>query len=230
MTRSLITVLVVLGAWLALPGVASADSGSITDVHERSDGTVMATYTSTSTCAGEPDQPDDCGWWPHAVEGPANRPCYEYRSGDGRLTYVGGPGEDIWTGPNTEVTSDFFYPDWSPVRICLYLNYGSDNRVLVADTVYPGGELMPLPATVPMTIARAKSLVPKALRLQYGKRFSRSTLRRSCHRRSSERVRCRVSWRKKRFRYAGAITLWNDVAAPGGYLYEPSIRRKRMRR
>jgi len=224
-TRLGTTLTIMVGTCLALPGVAAADSGSITDVAKRSDGTITATYTSTSTCAGEPDRPTDCGWWPHAVEGPAHRPCYEYRGGDGRLTYVGGPGDDIWTGPNTETASDFFYPDWSPVRICLYINYGSDDRRLIAESVFPAPALPPGPGP-PMSIARAKSLVPRALKEQFKRRFSRATLTRSCRRRSSDKVRCRVAWRKRRFRYRGSITLWSDQAV--GYLYHPSIRRKRI--
>src|SRR4051812_749645 len=91
--KRIILVAVAVVAALVLPGTALADSGSITNVYQVSGpaypgdlGEVSATYSSTSTsCPGG----NYCGWWPHAVQGPASQGCYEYSEGDGRLTYVG---------------------------------------------------------------------------------------------------------------------------------------------
>ena len=230
--------LTVFMACLAVPGIAVADSGSITNVTDLGNGTVNATYTTVGDCAGDLD--GYCFWYPHAVQGPASLPCYQYVSGDGRLTYVGGapPPDYIWEGPATEVTTAYFYPTWSPVRLCLYINYSSNNRVLVAETVYPpttATSPTPPPPTIPvsnpvprMTVSEGKSYVPGVLSDEYGRKYNRRTLRRSCFRLTETRVRCAVSWRKGHFKYYGPVTMWNDPADPANsFLYRVNIKRKR---
>ena len=242
-----------LGALLAClmwPGTAWADSGSITNVTAVGS-QISATYTSTSTCAGEPERPSDCGWWPHAVQGPASSPCYEYQQGDGRLTYVGGNGNSIWIGPNIETTTESFYPDSNPVRICLYINYGSSRpRVLVAQYVYPPTTTAPAPTPtptppstdppdegtatyIPMGISEARRLVPDTLQSKYKSRFSRATLTRGCSRLSTRKVRCRVAWHKRPYKYSGTVTLWygdDDVADDyNTYTYQLSVKRTRIK-
>jgi hypothetical protein len=79
-----------------------------------------------------------------------------------------------------------------------------------------------------MTIAEGRSLVPDALRDRYGSRFARSTLTRACQRLSTTKVRCRVAWRKKPFRYRGTVTLWNDPDDAESFAYRTSIKRTRI--
>lgn len=236
--------LVAVVAALAFPGSAWADSGSITNVFQSASpaypgdlGQVSATYTSTSTsCPGG----GYCGWWPHGVQGPASQPCYEYSDGDGRLTYVG----ELQEG-GSQTATESFYPKWYPTRICLYINYGSEHpRVLVAEAVYGAAAPPPPPpspspppplpdsgaASPPMGVNEARSYLSGIVKKRFGKRFTRrrGRLQRSCYRLSSEKVRCRVGWNYKRYRYSGSITLWNDPEDSANYIYSVRIRRKRV--
>lgn len=199
-----------LAVVLALPATARANSGSITDVHPNGDGTVDATYSVTfDQC----DASGYCGFYAHAWEVPATQSCSE----DKRFfTYVS-TGTSETSGTITETAS--FSPTYNPTRICLYA-YGS-REYYIADYVYP-------PPVAPMTIAEARSNVPEVLRQKYKSRFARSTLTRACSRLSSKKVRCRVAWRKKPFRYSGTVTMWNDEDDPGSFVYASSIRRKRI--
>jgi hypothetical protein len=80
-----------------------------------------------------------------------------------------------------------------------------------------------------MSITEARGLVPRALRREYRRRFNRSTLTRACFRWTTEKVRCRASWRTRSHKYRGQITLWNDPADPAdAYIYRYSIRRQRL--
>jgi hypothetical protein len=233
-----------LATCLAMPGVASAYSGSITNVHPSLDGsTVYATYTTTfDRCSSS----GFCGWFPHAWEVPASSPCFVDMS---HFTYVG----NYQDTSGTQVGTDYFYPHYNPTRICLYVSGPDDVEYLIADYVYPGGGSTPLPAATPtptptptstqpatqptsyvaMTISEARSDVPVVLRKEYGSRFARSTLTRACLRASSRKVRCRVAWRKSPYKYSGAVTLWygdddaaNDYAT---FTYTRQIRRTRIK-
>ena len=223
---------------LVFPGMASADSGSITNVYPVGS-QLSATYTTTSTCAGEPERPTDCGWWPHAVQGPASQPCREYVVGDGRLTHVG----EFWIGPNAETTTDTFYPDHNPVRICLYVSYGSTHpRVLVAEYVYP-----PTPTTTPTTpttpVESEPAYVPMALiSEQAGPRAQRASRRvwrpiRPIH--ADSRMLApqlaegpRSAWPGPRPSVLGDGTVWyDDEDAADDYTtfsYQTSIKRQRI--
>lgn len=65
-----------------------------------------------------------------------------------------------------------------------------------------------------MTIAEAKSYIPGVLKKKFKSKFSRSTLTRACYRLSTEKVKCRVAWRKNGSKYGGSVTLWNDPDDP----------------
>jgi hypothetical protein len=209
---------------------AAAYSGSITNVHPSPDGfTVSATYTTTfDQC----DEDGFCGWYPHAWQVPASQAC---APGGEHFTYVG----DYHEGPATETATDDFFPDYEPARICLYVSAPDDSEILIAEYLYrpvgaaptPTGTPAPTAGIRPMTVKKARSLVPGALRERYGRRFSRSTLRRACHRLTSKKVRCRVSWRKGKYAYRGTITLRNDPDDPeNSFIYTTSVKRKRLRK
>ncbi len=206
-----------LAACLALPATAAANSGSITDVQPNGDGTVDATYSVTFDQCNASGY---CGFYSHAWEVPADQACSEDKR---YLTFVS-TGTSDTSGTVTETES--FSPNYNPTRICLYA-YGAaaggtgSQEYYIADSVYP-------PPVEPMTIAEARSNVPDVLREKYKSRFARSTLTRACSRLSSKKVRCRVGWRKKPYRYSGTVTMWNDESEPGSFLYRTSISRKRV--
>src|SRR4051812_6515128 len=76
--------LLALSASLFVPQVATANSGSITDVHPSLDGaTVYATYTTNFDVC---DTNGFCGWYPHAWQVPAAQTCFVDNS---HVTYVG---------------------------------------------------------------------------------------------------------------------------------------------
>jgi hypothetical protein len=212
--------LVVTVACLAAPAVASADSGTITNVTDAGGGWIQATYTINGTCAGASGS--TCSWWTHAVQVPADGPCRPWAEGENTLTYSGAP-DDGFQGPATDVGSDYFRPNWNPVRLCLYIRYAADGdviaEVLVAETVLSAPGTPPAAGTLtpevpPMTVARAKASLSSVLKSKYGRRFNGKTLRRSCSGPTAGKVRCRVSWRKRRLRYHGSVTFWNDPADP----------------
>lgn len=238
-----VLVMVMLAA-LALPASARANSGSITNVHPNGDGTVNATYSVTfdqCTYYGY------CGFYAHAWELPASQACSPNAT---YLTYVSIATPSV-SGTITE--TDFFYPHYNPTRICLYA-YGAVGGGsglqdhFIADYVYaapvaaaPAPASTPAPAPTPapsgaeeepvkpMTISEARSYAPEVLRQKYKRRFARSTLKRACSRLSRRKVRCRVAWRKKPYRYSGTVTMWNDEDDPDSFIYRTSIRRKRIR-
>jgi hypothetical protein len=214
--KGLLSALVVA---LALPAIASANSGSITDVHSNGDGTVDATYSVTfDQCTSD----GYCGFYAHAWEVPADQAC----AVDPKLLAYVSTGTSETSGTLTE--TDSFAPNYTPTRICLYA-YGAvgggtgSQEYYIADYVYP-----PRDAVQPMTIAEARSYVPDVLRQKYKRRFARGTLTRACSRLSRRKVRCRVGWHKKPFRYSGTVTMWNDEDDPDSFIYRTSIRRKRV--
>ena len=79
----------------------------------------------------------------------------------------------------------------------------------------------------PLTIREARRRLPRVLRKQYGRRFTRrrGSLRKSCYRLSTEKVRCRVRWNTRRHRYSGNATMWNDQDDLNSILFTTSIRR-----
>ena len=80
-----------------------------------------------------------------------------------------------------------------------------------------------------LKIGVARSRLPSVLRKQYGRRYTsrRGPLKKSCYRRSSGKVRCRVAWNTRRHRYSGHATMWNDQDDPGSIRSTTSIRRTR---
>jgi hypothetical protein len=80
-----------------------------------------------------------------------------------------------------------------------------------------------------LRIREARRRLPRVLRKQYGRRFTRrrGSLRRSCYRLSTEKVRCRVRWNTRRHRYSGNATMWKAPDDPDSILITTSIRRTR---
>lgn len=231
-----------IGACLFAPAAARADSGSITNVHDNGDGTVSATYTSTSTTCSTYGF---CGWFPEARQVPASQPCGAWV--DDHLTYVGTYQSDM----GTQTATDAFYPMASAVRICLHIYSGDGSQPLVAEYVYtaPTPEPTPTPDPTPsytppassapvddepsytpfLYLAAAKARVPAALRdehtvaFRHHRRFTRS-----CYRLGRNRVRCRVCWINGRFRYSGKVTLRNDLDDPPVITWNTTLHRKRI--
>jgi hypothetical protein len=83
----------------------------------------------------------------------------------------------------------------------------------------------------PLKIREARRWLPRVLRKQYGRRFTRrrGSLRKSCYRLSTEKVRCRVRWNTRRHRYSGNATMWNDQDDLNSILFTTSIRRTTLR-
>jgi hypothetical protein len=101
----------------------------------------------------------------------------------------------------------------------------ADVQTVTPPTATPNGE----PNVPPLKVREARSRLPGVLRKQYGKRFTRRRghLRKSCYRRSTEKVRCRVRWKTTRQRYSGKATMWRDQDDPDSILFNTSIRRTR---
>ena len=206
-------------------------AGAITNVHPGADGTVYATYTTTFDIC---DEYGYCGWFPHAWQVPASQSCVTNESYAYPLTYVG----DLSDTSGTQTGTDYFYPEYNPTRICLYASHAG-GEYFVADyvytvpptppeTTYPG--TAPVVETPPLKVREGRSLVPQVLRTEYRRKFTRSTLRRSCWRLTTQKVRCRVSWRKRPYKYRGSVTMWNDPGDPENrFIYRTSIRRKRIK-
>jgi hypothetical protein len=89
----------------------------------------------------------------------------------------------------------------------------------------------PKPNVPPLKIGEARSRLPSVLRKQYGRRYTsrRGHLKKSCYRLSSEKVRCRVGWNTRRYRYSGKATMWHDRNDPDSILFTTSIRWTRCR-
>jgi uncharacterized protein DUF4114 len=79
----------------------------------------------------------------------------------------------------------------------------------------------------PLTIREARRRLPRVLRKQYGRRFTRrrGPLRKFCYRFSTEKMRCRVRWNTRRHRYSGSATMWKDHDDLNSILFTTSIRR-----
>jgi hypothetical protein len=212
--------LALLATFLIAPAVAHADSGKIAEVHANPDGTVQATYTTTSTTC-DPD--GFCGWYPHARQVPADQPCGDWQVD--HLTYVG----DVKDDPGTQAGSDFFYPLATSVRICLYINAADGTEPLVAEYVYnpaaPGGSAPP-PTPATLSLSAARKALPGLLAHRYHGKFAhRKHFKRNCSQLALDKVRCTVRWDWQRFRYAGKVTLRNTAGATT--LSKVSIHRKR---
>ena len=79
----------------------------------------------------------------------------------------------------------------------------------------------------PLKIREARRRLPRVLRQQYGRRFTRrrGSLTQSCSRLSTEKVRCRVRWNTRGHRYFGNATMWKDQDDLNSILFTTSIRR-----
>ena len=80
---------------------------------------------------------------------------------------------------------------------------------------------------MPLKIHEAQRRLPKVLRKQYGRRFTRriGPLTRSCSRLATGKVRCRVRWNTRRHRYSGSATLWKELDHRNSILFTTAIRR-----
>jgi hypothetical protein len=97
------------------------------------------------------------------------------------------------------------------------------------DAPSPPDATAPDPPVPALTIREARSKLPRLLRKEYGRRYSsrRGALKRTCYRRSSEKVRCRFRWNVRRHRYSGIATLWRNRADPDVIRFKTTIRRTR---
>ena len=79
---------------------------------------------------------------------------------------------------------------------------------------------------LPLEIREARGRLPKVLRKQYGRRFTRrrGPLAMSCSRQATGKVRCRVRWNTRRHRYSGSATMWRELDR-NSILFTTSIRR-----
>jgi hypothetical protein len=224
-------------------GNASADTGTIAVTSNSYAGTsgyanvgVSVTVTKTS-CDWSSTY---CGWFPSVTEVGANQQC-----STAQPRYVG----DIVDGLGT-FTQDLGVSLLSDTatKLCLYIWSNGDryiNELVVplnsapppppappAPPAPPPPPPPPAPRPVsPMSTAEARVALPRVLRKEYRRRFNVRALTRSCFRLTSEKVRCRVSWRKNNNRYRGIVTMWNDPEDPANtYLYTWNIKRKRLAR
>lgn len=225
---------VTVAAALPLSSSALAYSGSISGITPNSDGTVTATYSSTVTSSEVcfSDGSGICGWYPVAWQVPSTQACGAEDSNN--LTYVG----DFWDVPGTQTGSDFFYPQYSPLRLCLEAS-SVNGDYLVADAVYapstappttspPPAQLPvaqppvaqpPAPAVETLALSEAKSAVRVALRRKFGSRFAhRSRYRAVCGRLSRIRFRCHASW-NHRGHWKATVTVWGGVQNGEQYVY-----------
>jgi hypothetical protein len=194
----------------ASPAVASADSGTITNVVAAGDDQIRATFTSTSTtCTPE----GFCGWSPFATDVAAGQVC--------------SPADDIYIGdyrndPGTQTSTETFYPLAYSVRLCLYITGPDGVDRLVAQYDYA-----PPP---PLKVREARANLPGILRREYHSRFThRKHFRRSCSRYSTQKVRCTVRWDYSgKWRYRGAVTMRNNPDDVDAILYWTNIHRKRL--
>lgn len=194
------------------PAAAVADSGNITNIAPTGTGTIQATFTIDWTTCGY----YDCGWWAVAYTRPIGSECLP---DIGSIIWVG----DLHTGPGHEETTTTFYPpNDQAFNICLYVK-GIGNPYLVSLNSYwpppptpvapPAPEPAPVviapPATVPvaaptLSMRAGERAARKALRTWWRRSSSRSL---SCDRAAANVVLCDVSWRRKRHRYAGTVTV-----------------------
>jgi hypothetical protein len=218
-------------------------SGAITNVTALGDGTVNATYSATfDGCTSY----NFCGWFPEAGQVPAFQSCAAADPG-AYLTYVG----NYQDASGTQTGTTFFYPHSDPTRICLYA-YGpvpgdTLGYTLLTDYVYTAAAPTPITPTAPtppptdpgsgddfdltaFSIREAKSMVPGLLRKEFHSRFRRGSLTRSCYRYTDVKVRCRVGWTKKPFRYRGNVTVRLDPDDRlNSVLYTVNVHRKRIK-
>jgi hypothetical protein len=103
----------------------------------------------------------------------------------------------------------------------------ADDQALTTPTPTPNAKSN----VPPLKIREARRWLPRVLRKQYGRRFTRrrGSLRKSCYRLSTEKVRCRVRWNTRRHRYSGSATMWKDQDDLNSILFTTSIRRTTLR-
>jgi hypothetical protein len=111
----------------------------------------------------------------------------------------------------------------------------ADDQTPTTPTPTPNAKSTPTPNAKsdvpPLKIREARRRLPRVLRKQYGRRFTRrrGSLRKSCYRLSTEKVRCRVRWNTRRHRYSGSATMWKDQDDLNSILFTTSIRRTTLR-
>ena len=99
----------------------------------------------------------------------------------------------------------------------------AEDQTLTTPTATPNAESNVLP----LKIREARRRLPRVLRKQYGRRYTRrrGLLRKSCYRLSTEKVGCRVRWNTRRHRYSGNATMWKDQDDLNSILFTTSLRR-----
>ena len=125
--------------------------------------------------------------------------------------------EDLWGGGDRDYDDNVFQftgnlaPTTPPLP---------DDQTLTTPTAPNAESNVP-----PLKIREARRRLPRVLRKQYGRRYTRrrGPLRKSCYRLTTEKVRCRVRWNTRGHRYSGNATMWKDQGDPDSILFTTSI-------
>jgi hypothetical protein len=100
-----------------------------------------------------------------------------------------------------------------------------DKIYVECDQVDKGGS-GPIVST--MTVGLARGMLPVFLRRKYRRAFNkRRNFVRKCSHLTTEKVRCRVRWNYRRWRYKGKVTMRLDPKDPNIVLAAIDIRRRR---
>jgi hypothetical protein len=251
----LIAALLSAAGALALPGTAAASSGTITDVGPLAGGRFTATYTTISDRCDLAD--GSCGWFPSASQVGADEACDPRANTKlvyvGRLQRamgsVGPVSETfepqstgafklclfIYYGPTDEETvAEYVYAPPPPPAPPPEPELPMAAPLPVAPAAIPPAPVaaaQPPQAPKPprLTVGDALARLPGLLRREYGRRYTRRVgrLRSHCFHGNPVRVRCRLHWRDKRFRYDGSMTLQRPAAPGEALIHSLEIRRTR---
>lgn len=84
-------------------------------------------------------------------------------------------------------------------------------------------------STPPLAVSDARASLAGVLHQKFGGAFAaRKHFARSCHRLTTQKVRCRVRWDHGRWHYAGAIDMRTDPDDSSGLLFSSTVKRSRL--
>lgn len=126
-----------LAAVLALggPAAASADSGSISGIHDVGGGQLEATFSATGN---ECTPSSYCGWYAYARQAPTTSIC---STGNSDLVWVG----PLHSSSSSETTTARFSRKYAPTKLCLIV-HGANGEHVVAEVAWtppPPGLISP---------------------------------------------------------------------------------------
>jgi hypothetical protein len=126
---------------LAVPALASADSGAISGIGMLGEDRVQATFTVT----GDPCSSGFCGFFGFARSVGPNDLC---GPDAGRPVWVQQGGINTTSGTVTQ-TGNWPVLDRTPFKLCLYSSHGTAQNILVAEAPYDPPEKAAAPPVVP---------------------------------------------------------------------------------